>query len=231
MNLNKIIYVTRKKRCEVNVDSSAEKSLDSWTALQDSKPWMDFRSLPDEVKMSTVTVRFSLLNFYFNPSSRPTKRTILCWNQYNDSYLRLHSNLRVRLFEKAEEANLEVIQCSQSLAFLEFRNYSGEYQTWEDREFDESRFFEGTDWGSPLLLDLKKKLFMNLNKIIYVTRKKRCEVNVDSSAEKSLDSWTALQDSKPWMDFRSLPDEVKMSTVTVRLMLKLWWGQSSCLIE
>ncbi|KAL9265158.1 hypothetical protein AKJ16_DCAP25141 [Drosera capensis] len=160
--------------------------------------------------------RFSLLNFYFNPSSRPTKRTILCWNQYNDSYLRLHSNLRVRLLEKAEEANLEVIQCSQSLAFLEFRNYSGEYQTWEDREFDESRFFEGTDWGSPLLLDLKKKLFMNLNKIIYVTRKKRCEVNVDSSAEKSLDSWTALQDSKPWMDFRSLPDEVKMSTVTVR---------------
>ncbi|GAB2230760.1 hypothetical protein Droror1_Dr00015047 [Drosera rotundifolia] len=134
--------------------------------------------------------------------------------RYNDSYIRLHANLRVRLFEKAEDANSEVLKCSQNLAVLEFRNFSGEYQTWEDQEFDESKFFKGTDWGSPLLLDLKKNLFRNLNKIIYVTSKKRYEVNVDSSAEKSLDSWTALQDSKPWIDyFRSLPDEVKMSSV------------------
>lgn len=64
----------------------------------------------------------------------------------------------------------------QDLTVVEFKNFSGNYQTWEDGMFDERLFFSGVEYGRLLMCNLKTYA-NNLRKLVFTTKKQRHETN------------------------------------------------------
>lgn len=64
----------------------------------------------------------------------------------------------------------------QDLTIVEFRNYSGNYQTWDGDDFNEIQFFAGFEFGSLLVWNLKTYA-TGLKKLVFTTGKKRFETS------------------------------------------------------
>lgn len=64
----------------------------------------------------------------------------------------------------------------QDLTVVEFRNFGGVYQTWEDGSFDMDRFFAGYRYAGLLLWNLRTYA-KNLRKMVFITKRKRYETD------------------------------------------------------
>ncbi|GAB2277943.1 hypothetical protein Dimus_012642 [Dionaea muscipula] len=93
----------------------------------------------------------------------------------NDAFARARVKWFGNLFGRFQLPNRHGGRAKKELQVLdvvEFRNYSGDYQMWEDWSFDEGRFFAGTECGSQVL-KLLLRTAKNLKRVIFVSSKKR----------------------------------------------------------